>query len=344
MSDPWAGRIVEPGGPGGPPAEGTLADTLAAYVAWQAARWPRLAEARATLPGVRTREVEVGRPPCRVQWNPARAVSTTARVDPESVAARPCFLCPPALPPEERGLAFGPQAVILANPAPVLPDHLVVVARDHVPQAVGPALPLLVAAAAALRGRFAAFYNGPRCGASAPDHLHLQAVRGGLLPAERAAGAGPGPGDRRLGAGSGLEAWSLGGQGRPILAFRGAPGQVEAALGAAVEVLGEVRPDAPEPLLNLLAVGVPEGVLALLFPRAAHRPACFHGVGPGRCLVSPGAVDLAGEVVAVREEDFCALDAPRLAGILAEVSLDPARVRILQDRLSRRLERWTNPS
>jgi len=344
VSDPWAGRIVAPGSPGGPPAAGTLADALEGYVAWQAARWPRLAGARAALPGVRTREVEVGRPPCRVQWNPARTVSTTARVDPETVAARPCFLCPSALPPEERGLAFGPDAVILANPAPVLPDHLVVVARDHVPQAVGTALPLLVAAAVAFGGRFAAFYNGPRSGASAPDHLHLQAVRGGVLPAERAATAGPGPGDCPIVRGPDLEAWGLEGQGRPILAFRGTPGQVEAALRAAVEVLGEVRPDAPEPLLNLLAVGVPEGVLALLFPRAAHRPACFHEEGPGRCLVSPGAVDVAGEVVSVREEDFRALDAALVARILSEVSLDRPRVRILEDRLSRRLERWSSPS
>ncbi len=337
MSDPWAGRVVDPGAPDGPPRGTTLADTLLGYLDWQAARWRRLAEARTALAGVRTREVAVGHPACRVQWNPARAVSTTARVDPASVAARPCFLCPANLPPEERGLAFGDGAVILANPAPVLPGHLVVVAQEHVPQAVGPALPLLVAVAAATDGRFAAFYNGPRCGASAPDHLHLQAVRGGLLPAERAAVGGPGPGDRVLAAGPGLAAWSLAGQGRPMIAFRGAPGAVEAALLTGVDALAGIRPDAPEPLLALLAVGVPGGVLALLFPRAAHRPACFSEQGPGRCVVSPGAVDLAGEVVAVREEDFRTLDAARVAGILAEVSLDPERVRALEDLLARRL-------
>ncbi|MBN1337442.1 MAG: DUF4922 domain-containing protein [Deltaproteobacteria bacterium] len=337
MSDPWAGRLVIPGAPDGPPAGTTLAETLEGFLGWQAARWPRLARARDALAGVRVWEVPVGRPACRVQWNPDRTLSTTARVDPASVAARPCFLCPGALPEEERGLAFGADAVILANPAPILPDHLVFVARAHVPQAVGAALPLLLAVAATLGGRFSAFYNGPRCGASAPDHLHVQAVRGGVLPAERAAVDGPGPDDRLLVVRPDLTAWSLQGQGRPALAFQGRADRVASALGVAVETLGQLRPDAPEPLLNLLAVGRPQGVLALLFPRAAHRPACFFDEGPARLTVSPGALDMAGEIVAVREEDFQALDGSRVASIFSEVSLDPGRVRALEDALARRL-------
>lgn len=305
----WDERLADPAAL----PEGPLGHRIGPFLAWQAARWPRLAEARAALAGMRTRELRAGSRRVLVQFNPARAVSTTAAVDPGSVAARPCFLCPGALPPEERGLAFGDDWVLLANPAPILPDHLVLAHRAHRPQAVGDALGALVDLAAAAEGRLAVIYNGPACGASAPDHLHLQAVAAGLLPEEEAGWR----------AAEGAPAWAIAEPGRGILGFAGRPDAVRGALAEAVAVLGE----GGEPRLNLLATARGGRVLALLFPRAAHRPACFWAPEPGRRMVSPGALDMAGALVTVREQDFLRLDEAAVAEIYREVTLPPERAR-----------------
>ena len=279
---------------------------LSRFVGWQAARWPRLQAALDGLSTVRSRQVPCGEGAVEVQWNPGRTVNTTAAVDAASIAARRCFLCPGHLPHEEHGIAFS-DLVVLCNPAPILPGHLVLAHREHRPQEVRPAVGPLVAFAAA-QDRFTAVYNGPRSGASAPDHLHLQAVGAGLLPEERRARSGR---------------WVDDSSGRLVVGFTGAPADVEADLRAAIELLAEAQGTA-EPDLNLLATAHSEGLQALLFPRGAHRPACFFAQEPTRCVVSPGAIDMAGVLVTVRERDYHVLDRLAIERIYSETSLAPA--------------------
>jgi hypothetical protein len=293
------------------PQAGPLPERIRAFWEWQTERWPRLADARRALGDVRTRTVRVAERDVRLQWNPARAVSSTAKVDPASIAARPCFLCPSSLPPEEHGLPWG-DWIVLPNPAPILDPHLVVAHRDHTPQDVRRALrPLLDLA---VESGMTALYNGPRCGASAPDHLHLQLVAAGALPDERGDGF-------------------VEGAGRVVLAVSGTVAEVERALLDAIELLPS---DGQEPRLNLVATRAGDGVRALLFPRGAHRPACFFAEGPERRVVSPGVIDMAGTVVLVRAEDFDVLDGPAIERIYGEVTL-PADARgAWEDALRRR--------
>lgn len=311
---------------------GPLVEALPAFLRWQVARWPRLAEARAALANVSIRPLSVAERAIEMQFNPARAVSTTAKVDPASIQARPCFLCAANLPPEEHGLAFGAEWVVLPNPAPILMDHLVVAHRAHIPQAVAAALrPLLDFAAASGR---TALYNGPKCGASAPDHLHLQAVAVDLLPEERlvveARTRGDVPG-ARLGAGDGFVAWRAVGAGREILGVAGTRAGVERALRDAIAALG-----GDEPPVNLLARAVGGELVALLFPRGAHRPRVFFADGPEQRVVSPGVIDMAGVIVTVRATDFEALDGPAVADIWREVTLPPERAAQWYEDLGRR--------
>lgn len=296
------------------PHTGSLPERIRAFLPWQTERWPRLADARRALTLVRTRTVRVAEREVGLQWNPARETNSTAKVDAASIAARPCFLCPASMPSEEHGLPWR-DWMILPNPAPILDPHLVVAHREHQPQdarrAVRPLLEL------ALESGMTALFNGPRCGASAPDHLHLQLVPAGVLPEERVAGDG-----------------FVRGAGRVVLALSGTVAEVERALHDAIELL----PAEPghEPRLNLLATRAGERVRALLFPRGAHRPACFFDEGPGRRVVSPGVIDMAGTVVLVRGEDFDALDGPALERIYGEVTLAPAVERAWEDALRRR--------
>ncbi|MFH1464852.1 MAG: DUF4922 domain-containing protein [Pseudomonadota bacterium] len=329
----WAGRFVDRESAASF-GHGALGPRLARFLDWQADRWPRLAAARAGLAEVQVRAVQAGGRRVLVQFNPARAVSTTAAVDATSVAARPCFLCPAHLPAEERGLPFQTQWVLLANPAPILPGHLVLAHRDHRPQAAVDALPALVDLAAATADRCAVIYNGPAAGASAPDHLHLQALDAGLLPEERVAWTTPEPPFLER---PHLRAWAALEEGRTLIGFRGQPVRLKRALAAAVEALATVLGTPEEPRLNLLCTARGGDVLALLFPRAAHRPACYFAPEPERLAVSPGALDMAGALVSVRAADFARLDAPTVAAIYREVSLAPATLRPVLDLLQRRL-------
>ncbi|MEQ1502003.1 MAG: DUF4922 domain-containing protein [Myxococcota bacterium] len=320
----------------------SFADRIAAFLAWQTARWPRLAEARAALAAVRVRPVQVAGRTLALQWNPGRAVSTTAKVDPAAVAQRPCFLCPQNLPTEEAGLAWGPSWVVLPNPAPILDRHLVIAHRDHTPQDVTRAVEPLIGFAHQTAGTMTALYNGPRSGASAPDHLHLQAVAAGTLPEEQlvraAIARGEVPGTVLHWGARGV-AWTADDAGRSIVGFAGDPTWVRTELEAAIAALGSVTSPSVgvEPQLNLLATGLGDGrVAALLFPRGAHRPAVFFADGPTQRVISPGIIDMAGTVVAVREQDFDALDGPQLAAIFGEVTLSAADRAAFEAKLSRR--------
>jgi hypothetical protein len=353
----WDPHLVRPEDLGPDLAGAGLDRLVPAFLRWQLGRWPRLAEAVAALDRVRTRPFTVGGEEVVLQWNPARATSSTAKVDPASIAKRPCFLCAGNLPPEEGGLAFGTplgsagsdpaEWVVLPNPAPILRDHLVLAHRDHRPQDVRDSVGGLLDFALATGGAMTTLYNGPRCGASAPDHLHIQAVAAGQLPEERrcwdALARDQLPGDR-VARVDGADVWTH----RPraeagsdpaaerlVLGFAGPRDPVERLLREAIDALGADR-GTDEPMVNVLAGARGGRVMALLFPRGAHRPACFFAEGPEQRIVSPGVMDVAGVVVTVRESDFEALDGDAIAGIWREVTLPPERSRDWIGALSRR--------
>jgi len=317
-------------------AAGPLGPQVRAFHRWQAGCWPRLADALDALDRVETREIALGSRRVTLQWNPGRVASTTARVDEASLRARPCFLCPANLPPEEVGLPVGDELVLLANPAPILPLHLVAAHRRHTPQRLAPVLDDAIDLAAATADHLTVFYNGPTCGASAPDHIHLQAVEAGWLPDERWLDGG-GRGERRLGGDGELEVRSERGSSRVLTILRGTRAGVGRGLRAALAALDDAVGGDEEPPVNLLLTGRGEELVALLYPRGAHRPRCYDAPEPDTCLISPGALDMAGLVITVRRRDHEAVDAARLAEIFGETSLAPAAAETYERTLERRL-------
>ena len=255
--------------------------------------------------------------------------------------ARPCFLCPHHLPPEEIGLPWGEQLIWLANPMPILPLHFTVVHREHRRQELLPVLPEALQLAREVAGRLNVFYNGPRSGASAPDHLHLQGVAAGLLPdvawVEQRLAAREAIG-RVLHSRPDLLISIDRDADRCLLVFHGEPAAVDEALGAALSVRAELgQYDGWEPPINLVLSSDGSAVTALLYPRGAHRPACFFAPEPDRRVVSPGAVDVAGLAITPRLTDYEALDAEAFRAIFSECSLDPALADELERLLQRRL-------
>jgi len=250
---------------------------------------------------------------------PHRVGSTTAKVDAATIAERPCFLCAKSLPPEQRGLPWRDEWVLLCNPFPVVGRHLTVVHRDHLPQRIEGLFPVLLDLAAELPGSFT-LYNGPRCGASAPDHLHLQAGDRAGLPIVREAAACGGVALRARGA-------------RALL-FHGDRGRVLDAGHAALEALAAVAPQEPEPWCNVAAWHEPgAGFSLVVFPRAKHRPDAFHR---GERTVSPASIDMSGILVTPMRKDFDALGSEEAAAIYDEVSIGEEPFREVVARLEGR--------
>ncbi len=317
-----------------------LAQQMASLWRHQAADWPMM---KAGLDGLRrslSRSFDVGGSQVLAQCNPARIASAGAKVDAASLAARPCFLCGKNRPSEQESIAYRDGWVILCNPMPIFDPHFTVVSEKHVPQRILPALPTMLSLARDTGGRYTVFYNGPLCGASAPDHLHVQASPFGASPFEaeldrelRGQGDGNGQGwiewlgtaPVRLGVSRPSH--------RPTVFFIG---HDEAALRESVvrsiEALGSIHPTSPEPMLNLFVAFANDRWIIWYYPRRAHRPSCF-GHGPDHFLISPGAADLAGVMILPRSTDFERLTAGDVAKVFEEVLLSPEAFARFRDRL-----------
>jgi hypothetical protein len=251
---------------------------------------------------------------------PHRVASTTAAVDRASIAKRPCFLCAANLPLEQQGLAWGDEFTFLCNPFPIVERHLTVVHREHRPQRIAGQVGTMLDLAAALPGFFVV-YNGPQCGASAPDHLHLQAGSRAGLPIVREAAGKAGPA---------LEAYGM----RALL-FRGPDrSRVLDETERALAVLSSVTGREPEPWCNVAAFYERDaGFTVVLFPRSKHRPDAFH---TGDLVVSPATIDLSGILVAPFLKDFERLSGEDVAAVYGEVTIPEDQFRDVLSRLENR--------
>lgn len=277
----------------------------------QMAEWPAARERYEALYGVRTRQVRVGPARFIVQHNPARIGSTAARVDSRQDQGGKCFLCAQNRPAEQRGIEWNGYDIEI-NPYPIFPRHLTIIARRHEPQSIMEHVGDMLRLAALLEG-YTVFYNGPRCGASAPRHLHFQAVPSGKLPIEDEIAS--------LAAQGGDGIWAAG-LGRGTLVARSADVAVAERLATALLSALPVPQGDREPMVNALCWRRDgSGWTVAVLPRRKHRPDCYYATGEERVLVSPASVDLGGVLVAPLEKDFERIDAARIGSILAQVCL-----------------------
>ena len=287
----------------------------------QVREWPFAAQQYEALRHTRCREVMVDGSLYRIQFNPARAVSSGAKMDKATLAQRPCFLCDPQRPSQQQAVAFGDDYQILVNPFPIFEKHLTLPTRKHTLQSIELRFADLLDVAEALPG-YVVFYNGPYSGASAPDHAHFQAAGKGHLPLE--------------------QEWDEV-ECRPLHCMEGATlSYMNRALNPALRIDAtnkasavmlfervlhtmETREGEVEPRLNLLTWRKGDQWVVWLFPRNRHRPDCYREEDElYRRMISPGCIDMAGLIIAARENDYNRLDAEELAQILREVSLDTA--------------------
>lgn len=317
-------------------ADNDLDASVAALIDQQIATWPLLKQGYEAYTQIETKRVPVQESDVFVQHNPRRAISTAASVDKASVDARPCFLCPENLPAEEKGISYGGELVITCNPFPVLDRHLSIIHREHIPQQIQGNVEKLLSLAQDLGSSYFVLYNGPQCGASAPDHLHFQACARDLLPIESNLFRDEPVLDEDCSycedtARNTFELFTLGGCGRSVVVFRGGDSnEVAHWVYRVVEELA-AQTDRSEPLINLICTYDPRLWTVYLFPRSNHRPRSFYAEGDERLVVSPGAIDMAGVVVVPAREHFDKIDTERLTQIFKEVSMNGKVVNELID-------------
>ncbi len=289
--------------------------------------WTLARDNYSQLDGVMVRTVSLPGYDISVQFNPGRITSSAAKVDARSIEARPCFLCERNRPPEQRGIPFGDDFIILINPFPIFRRHLTIVSRCHTPQRIAGNFRAMLDLARSLP-EYVVFYNGPQCGASAPDHLHFQAGNRGFLPIEKDT-ENPAL-CKLLAENSGTELYLWNGYGRGIATLRGTDSEaLTNAFTRFYDRLALPEPDRPEPMLNILAYCDKDRWTVHIIPRKVHRPGCYFAEGDSKILLSPASVDLGGVFITPRGEDFKKISAVDIANILDEVCLGEEELKTL---------------
>ena len=268
----------------------------------------------------------------KVQWNPARIVSTGAKIDKKTLGDRPCFLCDKNRPKEQISKQIDERFLLLVNPFPILPVHFTIPARKHQPQSIyknyGEMHRFL-----SLHSELMVFYNGPKCGASAPDHLHFQAGTSGILPLQ----ANWQRLSRNL-----TDIISLNDDEKialihdfvvPAFVIISKSEDSDEALFHRLYKSMPVRGDETEPMMNIIAWRKGDEYISVVIPREKHRPEAYFAEGDAQMMVSPGALDMSGLIITPREEDFRKLTEESATSILQECGVSTDKMNSIVTKL-----------
>ena len=279
--------------------------------------WEMLNRNYAALKSIKAKEFKIDSARFKVQFNPARIISSSAKVDEKSIKERRCFLCSENRPEEQAELDWNNDYTILINPYPIFPRHLTIPSKQHEPQRISGRIAHMMNLAAYLDD-FTIFYNGPRCGASAPDHAHFQAGNKGFLPFEKDYAKGKMTEIKRI---PGAAMFILSDIAR--IAFMIQADNIEAG-EKLFNILYQALPMEDidvEPMLNILCWNEKGKWIIAVFPRIKHRPTCYFADGNNNLLITPASVDMGGVFITPLEKDFNKVTAYDIKNILDEVCI-----------------------
>ena len=268
----------------------------------------------------------------KVQFNPARIVSTGAKIDKHTLGERPCFLCERNRPKEQMTKQIDDHFQLLVNPFPILPVHFTIPATKHQPQSIyrhyGEMHRLL-----SLHSELMVFYNGPKCGASAPDHLHFQAGTSGVLPLQT--------NWQRLSR-SLTDVISLNDDEKisvlrdflvPAFVIISKSEDSDEELFHRLYRSMPMRGDESEPMMNIIAWRKGDEFISVVIPREKHRPDAYFAEGEAQMMVSPGALDMAGLIITPREEDFNKINLDKATALLRECGISAEKMEAIVSNL-----------
>ncbi len=302
-----------------------------ALICEQLVEWDLAAKNYHSLKRVKTKRFDFVDYHIEIQFNPERIISSSAKVDAGSINARPCFLCQMNLPLQQRVLPYDHDFQILVNPFPIFPEHLTIPSLSHTDQRIMGNFGKMLDLAARL-GEFVIFYNGPKCGASAPDHLHFQAGIKGFLPIEVDFKKGKCCHEVRRIGGIVISHWPEYQRGVITLTSKDKTGLID-CFAQIYNKLQAIVPDEPEPMLNILASCEAGEWVIHIFPRILHRPSNYFESGEKQLVLSPASVDMGGVLITPREEDFIKITMKEVGNIFRQVCMNPRDVLLLINQL-----------
>jgi ATP adenylyltransferase/5',5'''-P-1,P-4-tetraphosphate phosphorylase II len=299
----------------------TLPDLLQQLLTDQERTWQELAEGHNALHAAKMRNFACDGLSVTLQFNPRRIKSTTARTDEQSLRSRECFLCTQNLPVDQHGILYRDSFLILCNPAPIFDRHFTVAHVDHREQSLEAFPDIFLELARELSPFSTIFYNGPRCGASAPDHLHFQICPANILPVETLAADDS---KRVLVKKDGtVSLWTLANCGRHVVVLESSDKKgMELAIRRLLEAMRKTLKVTDEPMINVLGTFANDLWRLIVFLRSKHRPEVYYRHDDDQVLISPAAVDLGGFIITPLERDFISVGAGLIHDIFREVSLD----------------------
>ncbi|MDP3431530.1 MAG: DUF4922 domain-containing protein [Bacteroidota bacterium] len=316
----------------------SAAQVLREFAELQKLSWPLAATNYEGLKTVKEKQFQFDGFQVKVQFNPERMRSSAAKVDKQSIAERKCFLCIDNRPAEQDAIAFGNQFLILVNPFPIFNTHFTISCNSHIDQRFIPNVRSLLELARAMEG-FTVFYNGPECGASAPDHLHFQAGENGFMPIgdefDRLKSSA-----RKLFSGSTADVWAFDNYLRKMISVE--TNSMEVALkiiGIYYTHFQAMQPEKMEPMMNALCTFSGGKWTIHLFPRKLHRPRQFFAEGNDQLLISPASVDFGGVFITPRKVDFDKITIKDIEDIYNQVSLNPDAFQELTEKIRQDLNR-----
>ena len=278
------------------------------------------------LGGVEKKDMTIDGFPAQLFFNPARVRSVMADVSPEALQKRACFLCPDGI--EEHQLTHnwdsptGHTYYIRVNPFPIFSPHFTVSSSVHERQELSPHLESMLHLAKELP-EMTIFYNGPMCGASAPDHMHFQAVPRHSLPIEDHF-------DTNYANAILVQEADLQDHlaaVKRILAMGTIP--KEASQTGSLTI-GASHAEEYEPRWNIVTwyetASSYDGLASsskfntIVFFRRESRPMCFFAPEEERILFSPATVEMGGIGIVANRESFDRLTPDKLRDIIREVA------------------------
>lgn len=269
-----------------------------------------------------------------VQFNPSRIRSAQAVVDEKSIAQRPCFLCPENRPKEQMSIQFPPYYDILVNPYPIFSRHLTIAENRHMPQLVKGRMSDMLNLATTLTG-YTILYNGPESGASAPDHFHFQACKSEILPIEKEI-SNPAFKEKIIEEELG-EVYYMKNYLRKAFVYKSEDKNwLLRKFDELYKLLHKFHPDTMEPKFNIITWCDQEIGYLIVFPRRQHRPRQFYETGAKQLLISPGVVDMAGQLIVVREEDYKKMNEDVIADIYSQITISDEEEKNIVEQLRKR--------
>jgi hypothetical protein len=295
----------------------------------QLREWKQLKDGFESLESAKFKTFGFGNFKIKFQFNPKRIISSSAKIDAESIKERKCFLCIQNLPSNQRAILYKNEFIILGNPFPIFPEHFTIASINHVPQSIENSFIDLLHLSKDLAKHYTVFYNGPKCGASAPDHLHFQAGTKYFMPIDDEFDILKNEFGRSLVEDNNILVYSIDDGLRKFISFESKNMELlSKRFSQLFKILKKDKQE--EPMMNILSFYKDSfGWRVLVFLRAKHRPHHYNEKSDKKILWSPAAVDLGGVCITPLERDFNNITKKIINEVFAEIMIPAEELNVI---------------